>query len=87
MRRAEVLKKKIYQSGVLRRPVTRQKKNCWKLMIRMPAESSTTFQAVMDDESYIYFINTRLLEDLFVFLKRKGARRWEIQADSEKNRR
>ena len=35
MRRAEVVQKKIYQSGLLRRPETRQYKSCWKLMTLM----------------------------------------------------
>ena len=65
MRRAEVLQKKIYESELRRRPETRQKKPCWKLMIRMPAEPSTNVQAVMDDESY--FTNIWLLED-FVWI-------------------
>ena len=54
-------------------------------MIWMPAEPSTTVQAIMDDESY--FINIRPLEKKFDFLRGKVPGRLEIQADSEKNRR
>ena len=54
-------------------------------MIWMPAEPSTTVQAVLDDESN--FINMRLLEDFLDFLRGKVPGRLEIQADSEKNHR
>ena len=39
---------------------------------RMPAQPSTTVKAEMDDESY--FINIQLLENIFGFFERKGAR-------------